>query len=171
MVNGPSPGPAPAAQARDSNSRRHPIQLADVAPPEAAQESSQGGWRLDYAADGASCPAGTQHVGVVNEVAPSQRRGHQGQHLVSWVRSPRLVSQVGLGSPGGAPSLPLVGRRYGCGRDRAIYRCSLFGVGFALISKPLSQIHRWVPSCRSCQDGLDHFALLRLGIRVASGCQ
>ena len=29
-----------------------------------------------------------------NEVAPSQRRGHQGQHLVSWVRPPRRVSQV-----------------------------------------------------------------------------
>ena len=94
MVNGPSPGPAPAAQARDSNSRLTPIQLADVAPPEAAQESSQGGWRLDYTADGASCPAGTQHVGVVNEVAPSQRRGHQGQQLVSRVRPPRRVSQV-----------------------------------------------------------------------------
>ena len=45
-------------------------------------------------ADGASCPAGTQHVGVVNEVAPSQRRGRQGQQLVSRVRPPRRVSQV-----------------------------------------------------------------------------
>ena len=32
--------------------------------------------------------------GVVNEVAPSQRRGHQGQQLVSRVRPPRRVSQV-----------------------------------------------------------------------------
>ena len=50
MVNGPSPGPAPAAQARDSNSRLTRSQLADVAPPEAAQESSQGSlsqkWKL-----------------------------------------------------------------------------------------------------------------------------
>ena len=96
MVNGPSPGPAPAAQDPGPGQQlpAHPIQLADVAPPEAAQESSQGGWRLDYAADGASCPAPTQHVGVVNEVAPSQRRGHQGQQLVSRVRPPRRVSQV-----------------------------------------------------------------------------
>ena len=84
-TSGPGPGQQLPA---------HPIQLADVATPEAAQESSQGGWRLDYTADGASCPAGTQHVGVVNEVAPSQRRGHQGQQLVSRVRPPRRVSQV-----------------------------------------------------------------------------
>ncbi len=30
----------------------HPIQLADVAPPEAVQERPQGGWRLDRAAQG-----------------------------------------------------------------------------------------------------------------------
>ena len=86
MVNGPSPGPAPAAQARDSNSR--------------LTRSNWRTWphrklrRKVPRVDGASCPAGTQHVGVVNEVAPSQRRGHQGQQLVSRVRPPRRVSQV-----------------------------------------------------------------------------
>ena len=72
MVRGASTGPAPAARARASSSA-HPIQLTDVAPPEAAQEDPQGGWRLDHVADGASRPAGAQHVGVVNAVAASQR--------------------------------------------------------------------------------------------------
>ena len=82
-----SPGPGQQLPA-------HPIQLADVAPPETAQEGPQGGWHLDHAADGASRPAGAQHVGVVNAVAPSQRRRYQGQHLVARVRSTRGVAQV-----------------------------------------------------------------------------
>ena len=69
MVNGASPGPAPAAQARASSSPAHPVQLADVAPPEAAQEGAQGGWRLDRAAQGAGRPPGAQHISVVDAVA------------------------------------------------------------------------------------------------------
>ena len=72
----------------------HPIQLADVAPPEAAQEGPQGGWRLDHAADGASGPAGAQHVGVVDAVAASQRGRHQGHNLVARVRPTRGIAQV-----------------------------------------------------------------------------
>ena len=88
--SGPSrPGPGQQLAA-------DPIQLADVAPPEAAQEGPQGGWRLDYAADGASRPAGAQHVGVVNAVAASQRGCHQGQHLVSRIRTTRRISQVNM---------------------------------------------------------------------------
>ena len=88
--SGPSrPGPGQQLPA-------HPVQLADVAPPEAAQEGPQGGWRLDHAADGASRPAGAQHVGVVNAVAASQRGGHQGQHLVSRIRPPRRISKVNV---------------------------------------------------------------------------
>ena len=41
-----------------------------------------------------SCPAGTQHVGVVDAVAPNQRGGHQDQHLVSRVRPPWRISEV-----------------------------------------------------------------------------
>ena len=74
----------------------HPIQLADVAPPEAAQEGPQGGRRLDHAADGASGPARAQHVGVVDAVAARQRRGHQGQHLVASVGSARGAAQVNV---------------------------------------------------------------------------
>ena len=44
----------------------HPVQLADMAPPETAQEGAQGGGRLDRAAQGAGCPPGAQHIGVVN---------------------------------------------------------------------------------------------------------
>ena len=43
----PSPGQQLAA---------HPVELTDVAPPEAAQEGAQGGWRLDRAAQGAGRP-------------------------------------------------------------------------------------------------------------------
>ena len=59
MVNGASPGPAPAAQARAQQLPAHPVQLADVAPPEAAQEGAQGAGRLP----------GAQHIGVVDAVA------------------------------------------------------------------------------------------------------
>ena len=58
IVRGAPPGPAPADQARASNSRPTPIQLTDVAPPEAARERPQGGWRLDCAAESADGPAG-----------------------------------------------------------------------------------------------------------------
>ena len=94
MVNGASPGPAPADQARASSSRLTRSQLADVAPPEAAQERPQGGRRLDYAAQGLGGSPGAQHVGVVNAVAARQRRRHQGQHLVARVRPPRRIAQV-----------------------------------------------------------------------------
>ena len=67
-----------------------------MAPPEAAQEGAQGGWRLDRAAQGAGRPPGAQRIGVVNAVAPRQRGGHQGQHLVSRVRPPRRISEVNV---------------------------------------------------------------------------
>ena len=82
-----SPGPGQQLPA-------HPVQLADVPPPEAAQERPQGGWRLDHATESASGPAGAQHVGVVNAVAASQRRRNQGQHLVARVRPTRGIAQV-----------------------------------------------------------------------------
>ena len=105
MVNGPSPGPAPAAQARANNSRLTRSswrtwpphrKLRRKVPRACPRESGGGGWRLDYAADGASRPAGAQHVGVVNAVAASQRGCHQGQHLVSRIRPPRRISEVNV---------------------------------------------------------------------------
>ena len=86
--SGPSrPGPGQQLAA-------HPVQLADMAPPEAAQEGPQGGRRLDRAAQGAGGPAGAQHVGVVDAVAPSQRRRNQGHHLVAGVRPARGAAKV-----------------------------------------------------------------------------
>ena len=92
MVNGPSPGPAPAAQARASNSR--------------LTRSSWRTWphrklrrkvpRKVPRVDGASRPAGAQHVGVVYAVATGQHGGHQGQHLVSSVHPPRRSTQVNM---------------------------------------------------------------------------
>ena len=94
MVNGASPGPAPAAQARDSSSRLTPVELTDVAPPEAAQEGAQGGWRLDRAAQGAGRPPGAQRIGVVDAVSARQRRRNQGHQLVSGVGPPRRATEI-----------------------------------------------------------------------------
>ena len=72
----------------------HPVQLTDVAPPEAAQESAQGGGRLDYAAESAGRPAGAQRIGVVDAVAARQRRGHQSRNLIAGVGSAWGAAQV-----------------------------------------------------------------------------
>ena len=72
----------------------HPVQLTDVAPPEAAQESAQGGGRLDYAAESAGRPASAQHIGVVDAVAARQSGGHQRHDLVSGVGPARRFAQV-----------------------------------------------------------------------------
>ena len=82
-------GPGPGQQLP-----AHPIQLADMPPPEAAQEGSQRGRRLDHAADGTGRSSGTQHVGVVNAVAPSQGRGHQRHHLVAGIGPAWGTAQV-----------------------------------------------------------------------------
>ena len=61
--SGPS-GPGPGQQLA-----AHPVQLTDMAPPEAAQEGPQGGWRLSRETEHAGGPAGAQHIGVVDAVA------------------------------------------------------------------------------------------------------
>ena len=65
-----------------------------MAPPEAAQEGTQGGRRLDRADQGAGGPTGAQHVGVVDAVATSQRRRNQGHHLIARVRPARGTAKV-----------------------------------------------------------------------------
>ena len=139
--SGPGPGQQLAA---------HPVELTDVAPPEAAQEGAQGGWRLDRAAQGAGRPPSAQHIGVVDAVAPSQRGSDQRQHLVPSVRPSRRSAEVkvmvdefpagpgaGLGWPAGAGRHwpPGDGRQRGCGYGRvcsvaASIGCSLFPGGF-----------------------------------------
>ena len=84
-------GPGPSQQLP-----AHPIQLAHVAPPEAAQEGSQRGRRLDYTAQhpiGSPC---AQRVGVGDAVATGQCRRHQGQELVSRVGTARRTAQVNV---------------------------------------------------------------------------
>ena len=70
------------------------VELADVAPAEAAQEDTEGGRRLDGAAEHARRPAGAQRSGVVDALAARERRGDQGQQLVAGVRPPRRVTEV-----------------------------------------------------------------------------
>ena len=131
-----------------------------MAPPEAAQEGAQGGWRLDRAAQGAGRPPGAQHIGVVNAVAPSQRRRHQRHHLVARVRPPRGIAQVeALPDEFGQAEVPRQGGRKeqpGIGHQRqsskviwirsgwlrgSIYWVLLFRGRF-FATKPLSQKHR-----------------------------
>ena len=113
--SGPSrPGPGQQLPA-------DPIQLAGMAPPEAAQERPQslpsrkrgGGWRLDHAAESAGRPAGAQHVGVVNAVATSQtlpprKRGAEATSVT-------ILSPV-LAWPGARPKFRC--RSTSCGRPR-----------------------------------------------------
>ena len=65
-----------------------------MAPPEAAQEGAQGGWRLHCAAQGAGRLPGAQRIGVVDTVAARQRGGHQSHHLVAGVGPPRRAAQI-----------------------------------------------------------------------------
>ena len=74
----------------------HPVQLPRVAPPETPQEGPQGGWRLDHTPQHPRRPARPQRIGVVNAVAASQRRRHQGQHLVASVGSSGRIPQVNV---------------------------------------------------------------------------
>ena len=47
----------------------HPVQLADMAPPEAAQEGAQGGGSLSRETEHVGGPAGAQHIGVVDAIS------------------------------------------------------------------------------------------------------
>ena len=131
MVSGPSPGPAPAA--RDQQLPAHPVQLADVAPPEAAQERPQGGGSFSPETENAGGPAGAQRIGVVDAVAPSQRGGHQRHHLVARVRPPRRIAQVeALPDEFGQAEMPSQGGRqdqYGIGHHAAVVEGDLNPVG------------------------------------------
>ena len=94
MVNGASPGSRPSCPGLCQQLAAYPVQLADVAPPEAAQEGAQGGRRLDHAAQHPPGAARAQRIGVVDAVAAGQRRGHQGHHFVARVGPPRRIPQV-----------------------------------------------------------------------------
>ena len=118
----------------------HLVQLADVAPPEAAQEGPQGRWRLDRAADGASRPASAQHVGVVDAVAASQtlpprKRGADATSVITL--SP------GLARPGASPRSRC--RSTSCGRPRC--RANVAGrIRPALLTRRWSSKAIWMRS-------------------------
>ena len=162
QVNGQGPvaGSRPGLPSPGQQLAAHPVELTDVAPPEAAQEGAQGGWRLDRAAQSAGRPPGAQHIGVVNTVAPSQRRRHQRHHLVARVRPPRGIAQVeALPDEFGQAEVPRQGGRKeqpGIGHQAAVVEGDLDPVGVVawqhllgapfpgsvFATKPLSQKHR-----------------------------
>ena len=74
----------------------HPVQLADMAPLETAQERTQRGWRLDHAAQHLLGSPSAQRVGVVDAVTTGQRRRYQGHHLIANVGPTRRISQVNV---------------------------------------------------------------------------
>ena len=67
-----------------------------MAPTETPQEGPQGGRCLDRAAQHLLGSPSAQRVGIVDAVAASQSRRHQGQHLVAGVGSTRRISQVNM---------------------------------------------------------------------------
>ena len=97
MVNGAAPGPAPVAPGPGEQLAGHAVELADVAPAEAAQKRAQGRWGLDGAAEDAGRPARAQRIGVVDAVTARERGGDQGQQLVPDVRPTRGSPEVEVG--------------------------------------------------------------------------
>jgi hypothetical protein len=89
-VSGARPGgPGPAEQLP-----AHQIELADVAPAEAAQEGAQGRGRLDREAEDATRAARPQRVRVGDRVAPGKGRHDERQELVADVRPAGRRAQV-----------------------------------------------------------------------------
>ena len=91
---GPVAGSGPSRPGPGQQLAAHPVQLADMAPPEAAQEGAQGGGRLSCETENAGGPAGALRIGVVDAVATGQRGGHQRHHLVTGVGSAFCMAQV-----------------------------------------------------------------------------
>ena len=97
MVNGASPGPAPAAQARASNSRltRSIWRTWPHRKLRRKVPSVDGAFTVQSRTP--AVPPARNAIGVVDAVAAvaaRQRRGDQGHHLVSRVRPPRRIPQV-----------------------------------------------------------------------------
>ena len=96
MVNGPSPGPAPAAQARDSNFRLTRSNWRTCPHRKLRRKVPRVDGALTVPPRGAGSPSGEQRIGVVDAVAASQRGSNQGHQLVSRVRPPRRIPQVNV---------------------------------------------------------------------------
>ena len=94
MVNGPSPGPAPASQARASNSRLTRSSWRTWPHRKLRRKVPRVDGAFTTQPKSAGRPAGAQHVGVIAAVAASQRGRHQGHNLVPRVRPTRGIAQV-----------------------------------------------------------------------------
>ena len=94
MVNGPSPGPAPAAQARDSNSRLTRSNWRTWPHRKLRRKVPRVDAALTTQPIAPAVPPVRNTSASSMKSPPGQRRGHQGQQLVSRVRPPRRVSQV-----------------------------------------------------------------------------
>ena len=96
QVNGQGPvaGSRPGLPGPGQQLAAHPVELTDVAPPEAAEEGPQGGWRLDCATDSAGRPIGAQRIGVVDAVAASQRGATSVSILSPVFRPSRRAAEI-----------------------------------------------------------------------------
>ena len=70
------------------------IELADVAPAEAAQERAEGGRRLHDEPEDAPRPARPERRRVVYTVTTREGRGDEGEHLVAGVRATGCPAEV-----------------------------------------------------------------------------
>ena len=93
MVIGPSPGPAPAAHAREQL-LGEPVELADMPEGEGAQEGPQGGGGHDPVAQHSGGLSAAQQVGVVDAVPTRQQRVDQGQQLAAGPVRASPLAQV-----------------------------------------------------------------------------
>ena len=85
IVNGAEPGPVPPPRPAE-DLPTDPVELADVAEAEAAQEGAQGGGGLHGEPQDPLGAASPQGVRIVDAVAAGEGRHHHGQELVARVR-------------------------------------------------------------------------------------
>ena len=164
MVRGPSPGPAPACQGPGQQLAAHPVELTDVAPPEAAQEGAQGGWRLDRAAQGAPTVPPVRNTSASSMQSPPASADATSVIILSLsVRPPRGIrpgrgaGRTSSGRPrcrarvAGRSSPALATKRRSSKSDldpvgvvavAASTGCSLFPGAVFVATNPLSQKHR-----------------------------
>ncbi len=118
---GCGPGSRPGREGPPEELAADPVELADVAPAEAAQERAQGRGCLDRVTEDPGRPTRAKGVCVVDAVAPGERRGDEGQELVADVRPamrpPELkvlvdqLAQAQVVSEGGRQEEPRVGHQ------------------------------------------------------------
>ena len=154
MVRGPSPAPAPACPGPGQQLPAHPVELDGRGPHrEAAQEGTQGGWRLDRAAQGAGRPPGAQHIGVVNAVAPSHaRRPPASSSCRPRSPAPARIAQVeALLDEFGQAEMPGQGGRKeqpGIGHQAAVVEGDLDPVGVVCVIASIGCSFSGVGFCR-----------------------